>query len=56
VLGSRSRSTATDAVVRAAMRSEKLLAYADLDGRRTWLAIIDRIHGLSTVTASETRH
>ncbi len=45
-----------DAAVRAAMRSDQLLADGDLDGHRTWLTIIDRIHGLSTATTDEPRH
>ena len=45
-----------DAAVRAAMRSDELLANGDLDGHRTWLAIIDRIRGLSAAIPDDTRH
>ena len=45
-----------DAAVKAAMRSDQLLAEGDIDGHRTWLAIVDRIYGLSMVTTDETRH
>jgi len=45
-----------DALIHAAMRSDWLLAEGDLDGHRAWLAIIDRIHELGTVTTDETRH
>ena len=45
-----------DAAVQAAMRSDGLLARGDLDGHRAWLAILDRIHGLSNVTPDETKH
>jgi len=45
-----------EAAVAAAMRADALLADGDLDGHRTWLAILQRIEQLTTVSAEEVRH
>jgi len=45
-----------DAAVRAAMRGDALLAEGDLDGHRTWMAILDRMRRLTEVGADEIRH
>jgi len=45
-----------EAAVAAAMRADALLADGDLDGQRTWLAILQRIDGLTSVGANEVQH
>ena len=45
-----------EAAVAAAMRADALLADGDLDGQRTWLAILQRIDRLTSVGANEVQH
>ena len=45
-----------EAAIAAAMRADALLAEGDLDGQRTWLAILQRIDQLTSVGADEIQH
>lgn len=45
-----------EAAIAAAMRADALLTDGDLDGQRTWLAILQRIDQLTSVSAHEVRH
>ena len=45
-----------DAELGAARRVDELLAVGDLDGHRTWVAILDRISQLRGSQPGETRH